>query len=671
LQSSPADFGYETASGQLINKLKSSIFYSRRTTEAVKTKVKDWLQIEKEGGMGKYLGLREHFGRRKKDLFTSIVDKIKQKAISWSSRFLSGAGKQVMLQSVLTAIPVYAMSCFLLPLSLCDRIQSTLTRFWWDKTDQQRKMCWVGWDRLAVPKVRGGLGFKNFKAYNVALLAKQSWRVLPHPSCLLARVLLGKYCQNESFLKALSPTFASHGWRDLLAGRDLLRKQLGWTIGNDKSVLVWQDAWLAHDKRIQPVGPAPLLSKDWKVKDLFLPNSVDWDEGKIEAAIPFVKDLVLAIRPSRAGGADKRIWLGAKDGLYTTKTGYKATLCDVDSDSSRDPVLSFNWFDEVWNVQCSPKIRLFLWKAVSGALPVGSQLAIRIPSFDPVCCRCGELETSSHALFNCMFVQRVWRLAPLEGIDLFLVFTDVKLGLSWLKKKKTLPSVGLGYCALYPWICWTLWITRNQKVFSNILFSELETINKAIQDAKEWQFAQEPNSRFQVRSSMGLRAEVFSLNSTVIHTDAAWSVLTCSAGLGWTLKSPGIPLKKNSALSEHVPSPLVAEALVVHSALWSAHNLGLHDVILKSDCQVLTMAIISQFPLSEIHGILQDITSSSSSFSSFSCCHIPRTANVIADSLAKNSSIFVFSKLLINAKVDRQKKYIYIKNIINSYNIGV
>lgn len=120
---------HEAASGQLINVMKSSISFSSKTPQVTKSCVKLILGIEKEGRVGKYLGLPEHFGRRKRDLFASIVDRIQQKAISWSSQRLSPAGKLIMLKSVLSAIPTYSMSCFELPMSLCKQIQSVLTRF--------------------------------------------------------------------------------------------------------------------------------------------------------------------------------------------------------------------------------------------------------------------------------------------------------------------------------------------------------------------------------------------------------------------------------------------------------------------------------------------------------------------------------------------------------------
>lgn len=103
---------YEQASRQKINKEKSAITFSKTAPESLKDRVKNGLEITMEGGAGKYLGLPEHFGRKKKDLFTGIVDRIRQKAIGWSSKLISTAGKFVMLKSVLSAMLSHTMSCF-------------------------------------------------------------------------------------------------------------------------------------------------------------------------------------------------------------------------------------------------------------------------------------------------------------------------------------------------------------------------------------------------------------------------------------------------------------------------------------------------------------------------------------------------------------------------------
>lgn len=155
---------YAEVSGQLINYQKSSISFSKKTPLITKAKMKQILQIEKEGGVGKYLGLSEHFGRYKKDLFASIVVKIKQRATSWSTKLLSRVGKLVLLKSVLSAMSTYAMTCFKLPQSLCKRIQSALTRFWWNSSPEKKIISWVAWDKMAKPKWMGGLGFKDINS---------------------------------------------------------------------------------------------------------------------------------------------------------------------------------------------------------------------------------------------------------------------------------------------------------------------------------------------------------------------------------------------------------------------------------------------------------------------------------------------------------------------------
>lgn len=218
---------YEFLSGQKINVQKSSITFSSKTSTETKRLTKSILGIEKEGGVSKYLGLPEHFERRKKDLFTQVVDHIRQRTGSWASKKLSLAGKMVMVKSVLSSILTHTMFCFKLPKHLCKRIQSAFTRFWWDENSEKRKMCWVAWSKLTKSKKQGGLGFRKVENFNDALLAKLALRLLMNPNSLVAQILLGKYSRYQSILEFLTASLASHGWRSILVGQDLLVKNLG------------------------------------------------------------------------------------------------------------------------------------------------------------------------------------------------------------------------------------------------------------------------------------------------------------------------------------------------------------------------------------------------------------------------------------------------------------
>ncbi|CAA7015730.1 unnamed protein product [Microthlaspi erraticum] len=68
------------------------------------------------------------------------------------------------------------MSCFKIPVSLCKRIQSALTRFWWDQTPGTQKMSWTSWTKMTKSKSSGGLGFCDIQSFD-ALLAKLSWEL--------------------------------------------------------------------------------------------------------------------------------------------------------------------------------------------------------------------------------------------------------------------------------------------------------------------------------------------------------------------------------------------------------------------------------------------------------------------------------------------------------------
>lgn len=98
------------------------------------------------------------------------------------------------------------------------------------------------------------MGFRDIQLFNVALLAKIAWRIITKPECLLAKILLGKYCHKTPFLKTAPTNSSSHGWKGILQGRDLLMNHLGKAIGDGEDTNIWTDSWInSVDKRNQGV----------------------------------------------------------------------------------------------------------------------------------------------------------------------------------------------------------------------------------------------------------------------------------------------------------------------------------------------------------------------------------------------------------------------------------
>lgn len=72
---------------------------------------------------GIYLGLPSAWGRSKKEMFLWILARVNAKLEGWKEKFISKGGKEILIKSVIQAIPTYAMSIFKLPLSICRAIE--------------------------------------------------------------------------------------------------------------------------------------------------------------------------------------------------------------------------------------------------------------------------------------------------------------------------------------------------------------------------------------------------------------------------------------------------------------------------------------------------------------------------------------------------------------------
>ncbi|XP_075640325.1 uncharacterized protein LOC142612079 [Castanea sativa] len=239
----------------------------------------------------KYLGLPPPIGRAKKKAFNRIKDQIGRKIAGWKGKLLSNAGREVLIKAVAQATPTYTMNAFKLSDSLCSELNSMMGGFWWGQQGREKKVAWVSWKNLCKPKAEGGMGFRDLKDFNLALLTKQGWRLQQNPYSLAHRVLKAIYFPNSSFMEAQPGSKPSNIWRSIMAAKNIIKEGSRWVFGDGRSIEIWNASWLpssASGKVITPKDAmgfgenvASLINhekEEWRtmlVKHIFLPHEAE------------------------------------------------------------------------------------------------------------------------------------------------------------------------------------------------------------------------------------------------------------------------------------------------------------------------------------------------------------------------------------------------------------
>lgn len=342
-------------------------------------------------------------------------------------------------------------------------------------------MAWIPWNKLCLPKSEGGLGFRDIRCFNLALLAKQGWRLLMNPDSVLAQVYKACYFHSGELLTAPLGSRPSAAWRGIWIAREFLVKGLRYRIGNGSGASIWADPWIPEDCNFKIIMPRPYHSGfPYAVSDLIDPETRNWNVELISTHLWEVdKQRILQIPIGTATSRDRRIWHYSKNGAFSISSCYhmifEATRRGSSGVTKRemgDGSYSnhINW-SLVWRMKVPPKVKMFVWRAALNTLPHRAELFRRKITHSPYCEHChGEEETTDHILQRCRGTTAIWQAPP---------FSLQQLGerqsfWAWLTFLRS--SLASETYLLAVVVMWKLWEVRNAEVHDTPTLSSPEII---------------------------------------------------------------------------------------------------------------------------------------------------------------------------------------------------
>ncbi|XP_012837869.1 PREDICTED: uncharacterized protein LOC105958402 [Erythranthe guttata] len=304
---------YALASGQVVNLEKSTMNFCPMTPQETQHLIQSTLGFQIVARHEKYLGMPFSMGKSKQAIFGFLRDRILARIEGWGEKPLSKAGKEFLIKAVLQSIPSYLMSFFSLLVGLIYHLEKAIQRFWWSN-GKSRSMSWAPWVKMCAPKESGGMGFRHLRSFNLAMLAKQVWRIVTNPELLLSRLLRAKYFPSGNFWSTPMGLRPSVTWRSLLLARLHVKDGLRFCIGNGEHTSIWGDPWIKEDGNFCIITRMPIYNAfPDKVEDLIMPDSRTWNLELIDETFwPIDRHKILTTPIGSTHANDRLVWCRIK-----------------------------------------------------------------------------------------------------------------------------------------------------------------------------------------------------------------------------------------------------------------------------------------------------------------------------------------------------------------------
>lgn len=174
--------------------------------------------------------------------YQPLLDKICTRISSWTTHFLSFAGRIQLINFVLVSIVNSWTAAFRLHSACIREVENSLSAFLWSGPTLNPKKSKIAWTEVSKSKQEGGLGIRPLKEVNVICCLKLIWRITStQPSLWVKWVKTNLIKQGSLWSVRENASIGSWMWRKLLKYRNIAKGLHRVEVKNCRRTSFWFD----------------------------------------------------------------------------------------------------------------------------------------------------------------------------------------------------------------------------------------------------------------------------------------------------------------------------------------------------------------------------------------------------------------------------------------------